>query len=91
MIQIVYEKQFKDALLDISRFIAKDKKSAAVDFKKQLKIFIEYLKENPKMYKQSRYFEDDNYRDMTFKGYTIIYKIEDESIKILDIFKWIDR
>ena len=89
--QIIYEKQFKEALLDISQFIARDKKSAAVDFKKRLKLAIEYLKENSKMYKQSRYFEDDDYRDMTFKGYTIIYKVEDKTIKILDILKWIDR
>jgi plasmid stabilization system protein ParE len=91
MIQIVYEKQFKEALLDISGFIARDKQSAALDFKKKLKLHIEYLKENPMMYRKSRYFEDEAYRDMTFKGYTIIYKIEDKHIKILDIFKWIDR
>ena len=89
--QIVYEKQFKKALADISHFIALDKVDAAKNFKKKLKQSLEYLKENPKMYKQSSYFKDENYRDMTFKGYTIIYKLEEDTIKVLDIFKWIDR
>jgi len=37
------------------------------------------------------YFEDKKYRDLIFKGYTIIYKVENNEIKILDIFKWQDR
>ena len=89
--KIVYEKQFKMALLDITKYIARDKVGASSEFKKSLKLAIEHLPKNPKMYKHSNYFDDENYRDMTFKGYTIIYKLEDDSIKILDIFKWIDR
>ena len=40
------------------------------------------------MCRQSIYFEDKRYRDLTFKGYTVIYKVEEDMIKILDIFKW---
>ncbi|MDF1874628.1 hypothetical protein JHD48_02640 [Sulfurimonas sp. SAG-AH-194-I05] len=43
------------------------------------------------MCRPSIYFEDANYRDLIFKGYTVIYKVEDEEIKVLDIFKWQDR
>ena len=43
------------------------------------------------MCRQSLYFEDDRYRDLIFKGYTIIYKVEDDTIKVLDIFKWQER
>jgi len=43
------------------------------------------------MCRKSLYFEDDSYRDLIFKGYTIIYKVEDDMIKVLDIFKWQER
>ena len=36
----------------------------------------------------SQYFEENNVRDMTYKGYTITYEvnIESEIIEVLDIF-----
>lgn len=44
------------------------------------------------MYKKSNYFEEDSYRDMTFKGYTIIYRlVSKEELRVLDIFKWEKR
>ena len=43
------------------------------------------------MCRVSIYFNDKAYRDMIYKGYTIIYKIENDTIKVLDIFKWIDK
>lgn len=91
--QIVYEDQFKHALQEIIHYIAKDKVSASTQFKKELKNTIEDMTDNPKMYRASYYFDDESYRDLTFKGYTVIYKIVEieETIKVLDIFKWTDR
>jgi plasmid stabilization system protein ParE len=90
---IRYEEQFKNALLSISSYIAKDKPSASYDFKRALKSKIEDIPHNPKMYRKSYYFDDENYRDLTFKGYTIVYKIEQGKnyISILDIFKWVKK
>jgi plasmid stabilization system protein ParE len=89
--KIVYEKQFKIALSKILVYIAQDKVSASKNFQKELKSVIEILVENPKMYRKSYYFDDENYRDLTHMSYTIIYKITPDSICILDIFKWEDR
>lgn len=86
--QIIFEQTFASSLLSIIRYIAKDKKSAAIDFKKELQKKILLLETSPLMCQQSIYFESDGYRDLTFKGYTVIYKIENNLIKILDIFKW---
>ncbi len=38
------------------------------------------------MYRQSFYYDNEAYRDLTFKGYITIYKIDetDMSIKVLD-------
>jgi plasmid stabilization system protein ParE len=90
-LQIVYEESFSKSLLNILIFISKDKKSSAIKFKNNLKEKIELLKLSPFMSRKSKYINDENYRDLIFKGYTTIYKIEENQIKILDIFKWEDR
>jgi len=86
---VVYEDQFKSELRNILSFIARDKKSTANKFAYDLKELIETtLARNPKMYKVSLYFSDENYHDMVFKGYTIIYKMVENEIRVLDVFKW---
>ncbi len=89
--KIVIEHSFSQPLLQILSTIAEDKKSAAIKFNKELKEKLNLLKNSPYMCRKSLYFEDDRYRDLIFKGYTIIYKVEDDMIKVLDIFKWQER
>src|SRR3989338_8910186 len=82
-----FVKQFKQSEVSI----IKDKKSAAIKFKSNLKEKIELLRVSPFMCEKSKYINNDNYRDLIFKGYTTIYKIEENQIKVLEIFKWEDR
>ena len=89
--KIVIEIGFSTPLLKILTTIAKDKKSASKKFNKDLKEKIKLLFESPFMCRLSIYFEDKKYRDLIFKGYTIIYKVEENEIRVLDIFKWQDR
>lgn len=89
--KIAYEEQFKIALYEIVAYIAKDNVLASKKFQKELKSVIVALTENPKMCRQSYYFEDENYRDLIYMGYTILYKTTPDSINILDIFKWQER
>ena len=79
------------ALKSVVEYIAKDKVSASLAFKKELKNKFEMVLDNPRMYRASVYFLDDKYRDLTYMGYTVIYKIDDDVIRVLDIFKWEDR
>ena len=89
--RIVYEKQFRIALKEIAEYIAEDKVSVSKLFTKELKEKFELVVENPKMYRASVYHRSEAYRDLVFMGYTAIYKIEDDVIKVLDIFKWVDK
>ena len=89
--RVVYEKQFRIALKEIVEYIAEDKVSASNLFKKELKEKFELVVENPKMYRVSVYHKNESYRDLVFMGYTAIYKIENDVIKVLDIFKWVDK
>jgi len=47
----------------------------------------------PYKFRRSANYDDENVRDMTFKGYTITYMIEKDKnrITVLDIYKWIDK
>ena len=85
------DKKYLVALFSILHYIANDKPSSAKTFAKELDKHILNLVQFPYKYRQSQYYEDERYRDLTYKGYTIIYKITDEAIQILDIFKWMEK
>jgi len=84
---VIESEKYKRKLENISDYIAQDKKSAARKFLKDLKKQVNNLTHFPYKYRKSYYFNDENIRDMVFKGYTIIYKIENDKIIVLDIFK----
>jgi plasmid stabilization system protein ParE len=85
------DKKYLIALFAIVRYIAQDKPSAAKAFAKELDKHILNLLQFPYKYRQSHYYEDKYYRDLTYKGYTVIYKITEDAIQILDIFKWVEK
>ena len=62
--------------------------NASIDFANELEKMIFLLPDNPLKYKPSIYFQNENVRDMTYKGYTIIYKVsfQKNTIGILSIF-----
>ena len=89
--KIQKDKKYLIALFAIIQYIAQDKPFAAKAFAKELDKHILNLVQFPYQYRQSHYYEDERYRDLTYKGYTIIYKVTDEIIQILDIFKWVEK
>jgi len=40
------------------------------------------------MCQKSLYAKDNNVRDLIHEGYTIVYEVKQNSIHILDVFKW---
>ena len=83
--------RFLRELVSILRLIRQDKVSASVQFEKQLNKKIKNLLDFPYQYRASYYFDDKVYRDLIHQGYTVIYKVEEERIIILEIFKWQNR
>ncbi len=84
--QIKQQELFKRQFKIIFENIAKDKFMAAKRFKKELFGKIKDVPNMPYKYRKSYYYDDESVRDMTFKGYTVIYKIYDNHIKIAEIF-----
>jgi len=86
--KIIHNPDFSKSLKNILRYIANDKPLASLNFNTEVKRKIRKLPKNPFMCPPSQYFEENNVRDMTYKGYTITYEVntQDEIIEILDIF-----
>jgi len=86
--QIIYKKTFEKQLLHIVNHIAQDKINASIKFANELEKLIFLLPDNPLKYKSSIYLQNENVRDMTHKGYTIVYKVnfQKNTIEILRIF-----
>lgn len=91
--QLVFTAQFESAIYQTLEFIAADNPAAAKNFAAELKKKLVTLKDFPEIYPSSKYFDIENYRDMTFKGYTIIYYINTpaKQIEVLDFFSWQNR
>jgi plasmid stabilization system protein ParE len=89
--QITKDKKYIEALKNILKFISKDSKAKARSFEKNLNKHIKNIIHFPYKYRRSYYYDNENTRDLIFKGYTIPYLIDNDRIVILDIFKWIDR
>ena len=86
--KIKLDGEFENNFEIIFRHISKDKISAAKNFKRELFQQIKNTPNFPYKYRKSIYFDNENIRDMIFKGYTIVYKIDTQknTINIADIF-----
>ena len=80
--------KFQNKFKIIFEYIAKDKYSAALSFRKELNELLKNLNNFPFKYRKSIYFNNENIRDMIFRGYTVIYELKHEEslIEILTIF-----
>jgi len=73
---IVRSQAYTKALQETIRFISRDSKTRALNFKSELDTHIDNLDTMPFKFRKSIYFDDENMRDLIFKGYTIVYKID---------------
>jgi len=76
--------EFNFDLNDIVDFISQDKPLAARKFKIELIKKIQKDLKNPFLFKKSIYFEDQNIRDYVFKGYTVVFKV-DNDLKLVSV------
>jgi len=79
-------KRYQHSLFKILDYIAQDKFIASKNFLTELDLLINNLPNFPYKYRKSIYFDNDNIRDMIYKGYTVVYRVNKDSIDILSIF-----
>jgi len=89
-VQIVRSKKYTTSLQEIMRFISLDSKNRALEFRNKLDKQISNIINMPYKCRKSIYFNDDNIRDLIYKGYTVVYKIDEKKsiITILGIKKY---
>jgi len=71
-------KSFGDRLNDQGDFIAQDKPGAARKFKSDLLGMIKEIPKMPYANRKSIFFDREDIRDLIFKGYIVVYKVDDE-------------
>lgn len=88
--RIIKSKTYNLQLLAALKFIAKDSPHNAKAFKNELNAKITDLPNFPFKFRESEYYDDENARDLIFKGYTIPYYVDHsgDTIIILKIFKY---
>ncbi|MEQ8627789.1 type II toxin-antitoxin system RelE/ParE family toxin [Ekhidna sp.] len=78
---------FMNKLLIIIDRIKEDRPTVAKKLRKEILQIVKSLRKMPFRYRQSIYFEDENTRDLIFKGFTIIYEIQNEKVVVFSIVK----
>ncbi len=69
------------------RFIANDSPQSALKFKNELLKQIRSLSDYPLKCRKSIYFDDESIRDLVYKGYTIVYCINQDKIEVFGLTK----
>ena len=88
--RIVRSRKYTKSLQEIMRFISLDSKNRALEFRNKLDKQIFNIINMPYKCRKSIYFDDDNIRDLIYKGYTVVYKVDEEKsiITVLGIKKY---
>ena len=86
--KIVMSSKYIAALQEIMRFISLDSKKRTLAFRNQIDKQIASLADMPYKCRKSIYFDDERMRDLIYKGYTIVYKVdEDENLIVIVAIK----
>lgn len=88
--KIIYTKQAQTQLKAIKTFIAKDNLTAATTHLLQIKSKIELLADFPFIGQINPILNKQAVRDWVILGYKVIYKVSENQLVILAIYKNID-
>lgn len=86
--QIIVEPEAFTDLLSIKTYITQqDSQTKANKFISELKNNIKTLNEMPQRCRKSHYSDDENTHDLIYKKYTTVFKIIDDKVYVLTIFR----
>ncbi|AHM63388.1 hypothetical protein D770_25725 [Flammeovirgaceae bacterium 311] len=88
--KIKITKGFRDKLNAQVEYIAKDKPAAARKFKNDIISRIKGIPAKPYIYRKSIFFDREDIRDLIFKGYVVVYKINEgsQTLEVFGFTKW---
>ncbi len=89
--KIIYKDSFVNRLGNQLDYIAQDSPSAARKFKQELLNRIRSIPKNPLIYRKSIYFNDKTIRDLIYKGYTIVFRLNNDIVEVFGFVKQQDN
>jgi len=91
--KILFKDSFVNRLTRQIDFIADDSPTRAKKFKNQLLKEIKKIPKMPYSNRQSIYFDNQDIRDLIFKGYTIVYRVNTKNniIEVFGLTKYQDK
>lgn len=84
---IIRTKRYIKELKNILTFIAKDSLNSSRKFKNELDDKINKIPNYPQIYRKSLTTDDENVKDLIFKGFVVVFRIKNDDIYILGIYK----
>lgn len=85
--QIKLNDKFHDSLDEIMLFISLDSMRRAIDFRDELYRAIYDIPFMPYRFAKNRTLNNEKVRSLLFKRYVVPFRIDDETIEILNIYK----
>ncbi|HCX99929.1 MAG TPA: type II toxin-antitoxin system RelE/ParE family toxin [Bacteroidales bacterium] len=86
--KVLFKESFLKRLENQIEYISSDSPKRARKFKNDLLNRIKEIAENPYRCRKSIYFEDSNIRDLIFKGYTVVFRINANQIEVFGFVKY---
>lgn len=86
--RIIFKDTFVNRLENQLEYIAHDNPVNARKFKNDLIKLIKKIPSNPYKHRKSIWFDDQNIRDLIFKGYTIVFRINNNNIEVFGFVKF---
>jgi plasmid stabilization system protein ParE len=83
--RLKFSKSFSSRLFAQVKYIAKDKPGAARKFETDLVHELQAISKQPFKHRHSIFANNQNVRDLVFKGYTITYRINDH-MNVIEVF-----
>jgi plasmid stabilization system protein ParE len=89
--KIIYKESFVNRLAKQIEYIAQDNPGAARKFQIELLKKIKEIPKFPRRYRKSIYFNDNAIRDLIYKGYTVVFKINKNVIEVFGFVKYQEK
>jgi plasmid stabilization system protein ParE len=86
--KISIKDSFRNRLLNQVEYIAQDSPRAARRFHQNIFKSIRDIAKNPYQCRKSIFFDDANIRDLIFKGYVIVFRINKNEIEVFGFVKY---
>jgi plasmid stabilization system protein ParE len=86
--RIIFKDTFIYRLENQLDFIAQNNPANSRKFKNELFNLIKSIPSNPRKHRKSIWYDDEDIRDLIFKGYTIVYRINKTTIEVFGFVKY---